>query len=197
MRISNLGTITLVGRILQVHNAVVEEVFLIDNTTGYLDIIYANYEQNEAITQSLRLNVDINTVILNSFGYHISLSDIEEGMLVDSLFSPIKQGVAPPQADADLIVARTYDQPPLSFIIDRIAKVDIDNSLLFTGDPNDADNQIRFNISDITTIRDKDSNPVPLRSLHPGLLVDVLVAHTNFQNAVIPNEADALHVQIL
>lgn len=197
MRISNLGTITLVGRILQVHNAVVEEVFLIDGTTGYLNIIYANYEQNETKFESLRLNVDVNTVILNSFGYHISLFDIEEGMLVDSLFLPIKPEVTPPQADADLIVIRTYDQPPLSFIIDRIAKVDIDNSILYTGDPDNTDKQIKFNISYITTIRDKDSNPVSLRSLYPGLLVDVLVAHINFQNAVIPNEADALHVQIL
>lgn len=197
MCISNLGTITQIGRILQVYNAVVDEVFLIDTSNGYLDIIYANHEQNETKSESLRLNVDINTVILNSFGSQIFLSDIEEGMLVDSLFSPIKEGLTPPQADADLIVARTYNQPPLSFIIDRIAKVDIDNSLLYTGDPKDTDNQIKFNISNITTIRDKDSNPVPLRSLHPGLLVDVVVAHANFQNTVIPNEADAIHVQIL
>ena len=197
MRICNLGTITHIGRMLQIHNAVVDEVFLINNNVGYLDILYANYEQNETISESLRLNVTISTVILNSYGYHILLSDIEKGMLVDSLFSSINAGLTPPQADATLIVARTYDQPPLNFIIDRIAKVDIDNSFLFTGDPNNADNQIRFNISNITTIRDKDSNPVPLRSLHPGLLVDVIVAHTNFQNSVIPNEADALHVQIL
>ncbi|HBE84780.1 MAG TPA: hypothetical protein DDW53_03740 [Lachnoclostridium sp.] len=197
MRICNLGTIRQVGRMLQIHNAVVDEVFLINNNTGYLDILYANYEQNEAISESLRLNVTISTVILNSYGYHIFLSDIEEGMLVDSLFSPINVGLTPPQVDADLIVARTYDQPPLSFVIDRIAKVDIDNSFLYTGDPNNTDNQIKFNISNITTIRDKDSNPVPLRSLHPGLLVDVIVAHTNFQNTIIPNEADALHVQVL
>ncbi|PJJ28432.1 hypothetical protein [Lacrimispora celerecrescens] len=197
MHICNLGTIRQVGRMLQIHNAVVDEVFLINNNTGYLDILYANYEQNEAISESLRLNVTISTVILNSYGYHIFLSDIEEGMLVDSLFSPINVGLTPPQVDADLIVARTYDQPPLSFVIDRIAKVDIDNSFLYTGDPNNTDNQIKFNISNITTIRDKDSNPVPLRSLHPGLLVDVIVAHTNFQNTIIPNEADALHVQVL
>lgn len=197
MRICNLGTIRQIGRLLQIHNAVVDEVFLINNNTGYLDIIYANYEQNETISESLRLNVTINTVILNSYGYHIFLSDIEKGMLVDSLLSPINEGLTPPQAEANLIVARTYDQPPLSFIIDRIAKVDIDNYFLYTGDPDNKDDQIRFNISNITTIRDKDSNPVPLRSLHPGLLVDVIVAHTNFQDTDIPNEADALHVQIL
>ncbi len=197
MRICNLGTIRQIGRLLQIHNAVVDEVFLINNNIGYLDIIYANYEQNETISESLRLNVTINTVILNSYGYHIFLSDIEKGMLVDSLLSPINEGLTPPQAEANLIVARTYDQPPLSFIIDRIAKVDIDNYFLYTGDPDNKDDQIRFNISNITTIRDKDSNPVPLRSLHPGLLVDVIVAHTNFQDTDIPNEADALHVQIL
>ncbi|WP_312427301.1 hypothetical protein [Lacrimispora sp.] len=197
MRIYNLGTIRQIGRMLQIHNAVVDEVFLITDNTGYLDILYANYEHDETLTESLRLNVTINTVILNSYGYHIILSDIEKGMLVDSLFSPINAMLNPPQVDADLIVARTYNQPPLSFVIDRIAKVDIDNSFLYTGDPNNTDNQIKFNISNITTIRDKDSNPVPLRSLHPGLLVDVVVAHTNFQNTIIPNEADALHVQVL
>jgi hypothetical protein len=196
MPISNLGTITQIGRILQVHNAVVDEVFLSNSTTGYLYIIYANPEPNETISESLRLNVDINTVILNSFGNHMFLSDIEEGMVVDSLFSQIDESLIPPQSEAYLIVARKYNQPSLNFIIDRIARVDIDNSLLYIGDPNNTDNQIKFNISNLTTIRDKDSNPVPLHSLHPGLLVDVIVAYANFQTE-IPREAEALHVQIL
>lgn len=196
MPISNLGTITLIGRILQVHNAVVDEVFLRSSATGYISIFYANPEPNKSTTESLRLNVSTDTVLLNSSGHHMLLSDIKEGMLVDSLFSPIKEKLIPPQSDAYLIVARSYNQRPLSFIIDRIARVDVDNSILYIGDPNNTANQIRVNVSNMSTIRDRYGDPVPLYSLCPDLLVEVIVTHANFQTG-IPSEAEALHIQIL
>lgn len=192
-----LGIITQRGRILQLHNAVVQEVFISSRTTGYLDIVYAKFELNEARSESLRLNVDINTVILNSIGQQIFLSNIEKGMLVDSLFPPIRETPKPPHSDAYLIVARNYNQPPLSFIIGRIARVDVDNSNIYIGDPNNTENQTKFFISNATTIHDIHGNSVPLYSLHPGLIVDVLVTHANLQQTFTPNEADALHIQIL
>jgi len=196
MHIRNLGTISQRGRILQVHNADIIEILCNSNTIGHLSIIYAN-ELNNDISETLKLNVSINTVILNSFGHHMTLSDIKENMMVDSLFTRFTNRLIPPQSNALLIVARNYNHPPLSFIIDRIAKVDIINNILYTGNPNNIDEQIKFNISNLTTIRKKDGNPVPLHSLHPGILVDVIVIHYNFQTPVIPYEAEALHIQIL
>ena len=108
MPISDLGTITQLGRILKVENAMVTEVSIRNRTTGYLSIIYARPEVNETTTDSLRLNVSFDTDILNSFGQRICLCDIQEGMWIDSIFSPIMERRIPPQSNAYLIVVRTY-----------------------------------------------------------------------------------------
>lgn len=175
----------------------VDKVLLNSRTNGYLDIIYAKFELNEARSESLRLNVDINTVILNSIGQQLFLNDVEKGMLVDSLFSPIREIPKPPHSDAHLIVARSYNQPPLSFIIGQIARVDVDNFILYIGNPNNIENQTKFYIRNATTIHDIHGNPIPLYSLHPDLFIEVLVTHIKFQQTVNPNEAEALHIQIL
>ncbi|GLC81567.1 hypothetical protein [Lacrimispora brassicae] len=195
MRISDLGTITQLGRILKVENAMVTEVSIRSRTTGYLSIIYARPEVNETVTDSLRLNVSFDTDILNSFGQRMCLCDIQEGMWIDSIFSPIMERRIPPQANAYLIVVRTYNQPPLNSTTDRIAKVDINDFIFYTGDPDDADSQIKFNIGSTSTIRDKNGNPVPFRSLRPGLLVNV--THSDIQTGDIPRQAEAFHIQTL
>ena len=50
MPISDLGTISQLGRILQVNNAMVAEVFLRSKTTGYINIIFARTEQNQTVS---------------------------------------------------------------------------------------------------------------------------------------------------
>ncbi|MDR0924841.1 MAG: hypothetical protein LBN31_10900 [Hungatella sp.] len=189
------GTLTQMGQILQVNNAVVTEVFTRSRTTGYIDIIYARPERNEIISEPLRLNAGIYTDIINSFGQHMCLCDIQEGMLADSLFSPIMERRIPPQANAYLIVVREYGQPPLSSTTARITKVDIDNLLLYTNDPDNPENQIEFSVSNMATIRGKNGYPVPFLLLRPGLLVNVI--HSDIQTEVFPHQADAFHIQIL
>ncbi|WP_349944571.1 hypothetical protein ABFV83_13630 [Lacrimispora sp. BS-2] len=192
---NDLGTLTQIGQILQVNNGVVTEVFIRSRTTGYIDIIYARPELNEIISEPLRLNVDFYTDIINSFGQHMCLCDIQEGMLADSLFSLIMERRIPPQANAYLIVIREYGQPPLSSTTARITRVDVDNLLLYTNDPGNPDNQIEFSISKMATIRDKNGNPVSFLLLRPGLFVNV--THSNIQTEVFPHQADAFHIQIL
>lgn len=80
MPISDLGTISQLGRILQVNNAMVAEVFLRSKTTGYINIIFARTEQNQTVSEFLRLNVSFETAILNSSGQHMCLCDIQKGM---------------------------------------------------------------------------------------------------------------------
>lgn len=195
MGINGFGTITPLGQILKVENALVTEVFLRSRITGYLGIIFAWPEVNEDFAESLRLNASFDTDILNSSGQHMCLCDIKEGMWIDSLFSPIMENRIPPQSNAYLIVARNYNQPPLNFTVDQIAKVDINNFLLYTGDPDNEDNQIKFTISSATSIRDKNGYPAPFRSLRPGLSVHI--THSVVQTEDIPHHADAFHIQAL
>ncbi|HCD43318.1 MAG TPA: hypothetical protein DEQ64_06200 [Lachnoclostridium sp.] len=187
MHMNEFGTITQLGRILQVNDAMVTEVFTRSRTTGYVSIA--------TISEPLRLNVDFYTDILNPFGQHMCLCDIQEGMLADALFSPIMERRIPPQANAYLIVAREYDQPPLSSTTARITNVDIDNFIIYTDDADNPGNQIEFNIGTMATIRDKNGNPVPFRSLRPDLIVNV--THSDIQTEVIPHRADAFHIQTL
>lgn len=194
MDIRNLGTITPLGQILQVNNALVTDVFFRSRTTGHLDILYAN-EQNKTISQSLRLHVSLYTDILNSLGEHMCLCDIQEGMLIDSLFSPIMERRDPPQANAYLIIARESGQPSLNTTTDQIAKVDMVNFIFYTGDPDNMEDQIKFSVRSTTTILDKNGNPLPFRSLRPGLLVNV--THSNVQTRDSSRQAEAFHIQLL
>lgn len=195
MPISDLGTISQLGRILQVNNAMVAEVFLRSKTTGYINIIFAMTEQNQTISEFLRLNVSFETAILNSSGQHMCLCDIQKGMVVDSLFSPIMERRIPPQSNAFLIVARNYNQPPLDSITGYITNVDIEGYYFYLADPYNTDNQINFLVSNTTSIRDRNGNSVPFRSLRPGLLVNV--THSNIETGDIPLQADAFHIQTI
>lgn len=196
MLISDLGTITQLGRILQVHNAMVTEVVIRSRTTGFLSIIYARPDTDETVTESLRLYVGFDTDILNSSGQRMCLCDIQEGMFIDALISQVMEWRTPTQANAFLIVVKTNEQPLLYFTTDQIAVVDIDNFLLYTGDPDNTGNQIKFMINHtITTISDKNGNPVPFRSLRPGLLVNV--THSLIETGEIPPKANAFHIQTL
>ncbi|MDR7812774.1 hypothetical protein [Lacrimispora sphenoides] len=195
MYMNDLGTITQMGRILQVNNAMVTEVFTRSRATGYIDIIYSQSVQNETISEPLRLNASFYTDVLNLFGQHICLCDIEEGMVVDALFSPIMEWRIPPQANAYLIVAKEYGQPSFNSTTALITEVDIDKFLFYTYDPDNPDNQIEFHIATKATVRDTNGNPVPFRTLYPGLLVNVI--HSEIQTAFIPYQAIAFHIQIL
>jgi len=195
MRMNELGTITQMGRILQVNNAMVTEVFTRSRVTGYISIIYSQSVQDETISEPLRLNASFYTDVLNPSGQHICLCDIQEGMLVDALFSPIMEWRIPPQANAYLIVAREYGEPSLHSTTAQITEVDMDNFVFYTYDPDNPDNQIEFNIAPKATVRDKNGYPVPFRTLYPGLLVNVV--HSEIETEVIPDRAIAFHIQIL
>ncbi|OYP57947.1 hypothetical protein C8E03_11654 [Lachnotalea glycerini] len=196
MNNDNRGTISQQGNIMRIDNALVEEVSAPNRATGYLLVSYAVLKPKGMTSiQLLRLNIGRNTVILNSFGLSMCLCDIRKGMWIDSLFSPIMTRSIPPQSSAFLIVARRELKSSVSVTTDRIAMVDVNNNFLYTGNPNNINSQIRFALSNSTTISDRNGNPVSLRSLRPGQMVRV--THANFQTASIPPQTTAFHVQLL
>lgn len=192
----NRGTISQQGNLLRVDNALVEEVFTRNRDTGNLLVSYAVPAPNRMTRiELLRLNVSRNTLILNSFNVPIRLNDIRKGMWIDSLFSPLMTRSNPPQSNAFLIVARQELQQPVSVTTDRIAKIDFNNNLLYTGNPNDINSQMRFVITDFTMITNRNGSPISLRSLRPGQMVRI--THPNFQTFSIPPQTTALHIQLL
>ncbi len=67
------GTISEVGSILRIENALVEDVFTSNSRTGYVLVSYAAPGRNEMINiELLQLNVDWDTILVNQFGDSIS-----------------------------------------------------------------------------------------------------------------------------
>lgn len=193
----NRGTITQNGSILQVENALVEEVVTTGRNAGHIIISYAVPRRNGGTSIELfRLNVSSNTIILNSLGLPTNLSEIRKGMWIDARFSPLITRSNPPQSNAFLIRVRRQVQPPASSVTtDRVASVDVVNGFLYTGDPRNINRQTRFVVTNSTAILDRNGNPISLWAIRPGQMVRI--THANFQTASIPPQTTAFSIQLV
>lgn len=181
---------------MRIGNAFVEESFCGHPSSGYIIVSYSVPEENDAVSiQNLRLNLNQNTVILNTFGQRICTCCIQEGMWVNAVFSARMTRSLPPQSNALVIIVQRRPQAPSSITTDRIASVDTANRFLYTGNPNDINSQTRFVITDTTSITNRFGSPIRLNSLRPGQLVQI--THANFQTASIPPQTTAFRVQLL
>ncbi len=189
------GSITQQGNLMLVENALIENVYD-SGTTGYILVSHAVEGINEmTFIELLRLNINKNTVLLTTFGEPMCLCDIHKGMWADAIFSPIMTRSIPPQSNAFLVIARTEFQSSVNVTTDRIAYMEPENNFLYTGDPDDINTQMRFVITDTTSIRDSLGNPITIDELHSGQLVRV--THANFQTASIPPQTTAFYIQLL
>ena len=189
------GTIIQTGNVMRINNALVEEVSC-TNTNRFIIISYAVPEANQTVTiQNIRLNINRNTTILDSFGRILNLCDIREGMWVNAIFSSRMTRSIPPQSNAYLIIVQRNNTAPVSVTTDRIASVDAANNILYTGNPRDINTQTRFIITNRTLITDRSGRPIRLGMLRPGQLVKI--THANFQTASIPPQTTAYHIQLL
>lgn len=191
------GTIVQQGNIMRIDNALVEEASCMNDSNGYLIVSYAAPGANRTTSiQTIRLNVNRNTVILNTFGQRASLCRIRKGMRVNAAFSSRMTRSIPPQSNALFILVRRESQSLAPAVTTaRVASVDLANRFLYTGNPNNINSQTRFVITNATAITDRDGRPVGIRALRPGQLVQI--THANFQTASIPPQTTAFHIQIL
>lgn len=190
------GTVTQCGNILFAENALVENVFTPMGETSHLLISYNVIGSNTmTFIELLRLNINSNTILLDSFGSSICICDIQKGMLIDAIFSPVMTRSIPPQSNAFLIILQTDSRFRLNAIAQQIVMVDIGNNLLYTEDPDNLDSEIIFTISDRTSIRDATGFPITLQSLTPGQAVKII--HANFQTTSIPPQTTAFYIQLL
>ncbi|MFV0241813.1 MAG: hypothetical protein ACK5H4_17465 [Lacrimispora sphenoides] len=189
------GTISQIGSILRIENALVEDVFTSNSRTGYVLVSYAAPGRNEMINiELLQLNVDWDTILVNQFGDSISLCIIRKGMWINAEFSAAMTRSIPPQTKAFRIVA-FVQMPAYRTTTDWIVSVDVANGFLVTGNPDDETDQIRFVVSRATEILDQNNNPIRFSSLQPGQLVRV--EHANFQTASIPPQSTAYRIQLV
>ena len=189
------GTVTQAGDVMQAQNVLVEEVYTPDSRTGYIVISYlVPGENNMLFTELLQLNVGWDTILTNQFNESISLCRIIKGMRINAWFSTAMTRSIPPQSNAYRIVA-FLPAPSVRTLTDRVAYTDPVNGFLYTGNPNNIADQIRFVISNMTQIVDHSGNPIPLESLQPGQLVRV--EYGDFQTASIPPQTPAFLVQVL
>lgn len=192
------GTITQQGNALRIDNALVEDIFCINNSRGHIVISYSMVETNQMVSiNKLQLNINNNTIILNSFGQNMGLCQIRTGMWVNAVFSSRMTRSIPPQSNAFVIVvqSRSQSQEPPSVTTDRIAFVDPRNNFIYTGNPNNINRQIRFVVSANTRITDRRGNPISIRSLRPGQMVRI--THANFMTASIPPQTTAFRIQLI
>jgi hypothetical protein len=189
------GTISQVGSILHIENALVEDVFTSNSRTGYVLVSYAAPGRNEMINiELLQLNVDWDTILINQFGDSISLCTVRKGMWINAEFSAAITRSIPPQTKAFRIVA-FVQMPAYRTTTDWIVSVDVANGFLVTGNPDDETDQMRFVVSRATEILDQNNNPIRFSSLQPGQLVRV--EHANFQTASIPPQSTAYRIQLV
>lgn len=195
------GTMIQQGNRMRIDNALVEEVSYVNDNNGYLIVSYAVPERNNRVSiQTVRLNVDRNTRIVNFLGQSVCLCRIQPGMWVNAVFSANMTRSIPPQSNAFLISVQRRPQllppqRPSSVTTGRIVFVDFNNRFILTSDTDNQGKLSRFTITDATTFVNRFGIPIRFQSLRPGQLVRV--THANFQTLSIPPQTMAYQVQVL
>lgn len=183
------------NNIIQVENAVIEEVYVETCESGYILISYTPPRQNNRNqNEQIRLNVSKYTIIKSQYGEPLSLCDLDVGLRVNAEFSVAVTSSIPPQSSAYRIIV-IIGESNTTVTIDRVVSVDAVNGVLTTGNSFDISEQISFIISDNTFILDRNGNRIPLGQVKPGQMV--LVEHANFQTMSIPPQSPAYLVQEL
>ncbi len=183
------------GRAVRIDNALVEEVFVGNRGEGYLLISHGVPSLNNMIFRELlRLNVSRNTRIRGLRGRNINLRNIEKGMKVNVLHSSAVTRSIPPQAAA-IEITLINRIPARSVTTDRIVSIDTRGRFIITGNPSRTEDQIRFNISSKSIIRDQNGRRITLDDLEPGQMVKI--EHSDFMTLSRPPQTSAGRIQVL
>ena len=180
--------------IIRTRDSVIEEIRT-DRNTGFVTISYGVMgDFNMTHMMLVTLIVSRDTIIQDRAGRNMLLSDLREGMIVDAEFSSAMTFSIPPQSRAYRI--RAVNRNATSNVtIGRVLDVDLRNGFLYTGDANDISSQMRFVITNATSILDRNGKRIPLRDIRKGQRVRV--EHATFQTPSIPPQTTAFVVQII
>lgn len=188
MNIDPRSDFFLQGSVRRIDDAFIEDAFCTSNANAFIVVSLPNGE-------TIRLNLNRNTVVLNAFGQNMCLCCLQPGMRISAVISSSTTRSIPPQATAFLVAVQRNFRPPSSVTTGRIILVDFDNRYILTEDPNNIRNQTKFIITNTTTINNRFGAPVRFSALQPGQLARI--THANFQTASIPPQTTAFHIQLL
>lgn len=179
---------------IRTRNSIIEEIRF-DRNTGFVTISYGvmgdfNIVHMELVT----LIVSNNTIIRDSSGRNMRMSELREGMVVDAEFSSAMTFSVPPQAKAYRIIVVNANTAS-NITVGRVLAIDYRNGFLYTGYANDRSSVMRFVITNATAILDRRGNPISLRNIRQGQ--KVRVEHATFQTPSIPPQTTAFVVQII
>lgn len=183
------------GSFIQVDYALVEEVYTPNSRTGHLLISYSSPgKMDMTFLDLIQLNIGWDTILINLYGESISLCNIIKGDRVNATFSKLMTRSIPPQSNAYRIIALTAT-PSIQVTIGRILMIDPTQNVLYTGNPYNDNDQMRFTLSSATNITDFNGNQIQITQLKLGQLVRV--EHANFQSSSIPPQTTAFLIEQL
>lgn len=181
------------SNVITAEHAIIESI----NRSRQESYVTISYEVmgdfNRVNTQTVTLIVGRDALIRDQFGQPMSIRDLREGMTVNAEFSAAMTRSIPPQSRAFAITA--IEDCQFSFTEGRVMEIDHQFGILYTGDPLDIYSQMRFAITDATTITGRRGRRIGLRDLRPGDFVRI--EHAMFQTASIPPQTTAFAIQVL
>lgn len=182
------------NKVIRVQDALIEEITF-DNRTGRVTISYGVLGDFNMINMMVvTLLVSRDTIIRDQFGQDLFLSDLRVGMIINAEFSSAMTRSIPPQSSAFRITV-INGNGTTNVRVGRVISVDINNRFFTTGNRNNLASQMRFVVTNETTILNRRGNRISLRNLRPG--ETVRVEHASFQTASIPPQTTAFKVQVL
>lgn len=177
----------------QITNGTIEEVETGRNGAFVL-VSYRDCPNCGRDSQTIRLNVSDNTVIMDENSNRIPLGELRVGMTVNAAFSNATTRSIPPQSAAYVIqvVGRPWDE---NVTVGRIVDVDRRGRSFTTISDGNPSTVIRFNVADDAQILNGMGRPMNFANLVPGLRVRV--RHANFMTMSIPPQTTAFEVQVI
>lgn len=180
--------------VVRIQDALIEEIFRI-NRTYYVTISYGVMSNFSMIfIELVTLIISEDTIIRDHFGQNLTIRDLREGMIIDADISSAMTLSIPPQARAFRITVKSNGDSPI-VRVDRVLDVDTRNNFLLTGSANDLSSQMRFVITNSTSIWDRRGNRIRFRDIRPGQTVRI--EHANFQTASIPPQTTAFNIWVI
>lgn len=178
---------------INISNGVIKEINSENNTT-FITISYSTCDRCNGSTETLKLVVSNNTIILDELGNPVSTSTLQIGMTINAIVSSSTTRSIPPQSNAFLIqiVNRPMNQNNYT---GRIINIDRENRNFTAINDGNLSSTIRFNVPMNTRIFDMFGRPISFNRLMPGMRVRV--RHADFMTASIPPQTTALEIRVV
>ena len=104
------GIMIIQGNLIFINNALIEEVSCSNDFFSELLISYAVRENNSTSIQTIRLNLNQKTLVLDASGQNICLCCLRPGMWINAVISSQMTRSNPPQANAFLVAIQKTPQ---------------------------------------------------------------------------------------